>query len=184
MKGRSALLVLGVFLALVLGWGPPVLAQVTTGNVFGTVKDTQGGVLPGATVVLTSETRGTKIAPVVTNETGDFVVPNVTADTYTVEVSMQGFKTLLRKGVAVSGGDRVQLGSLVLEVGTLTETVQVTGETPLVQASSGERSFVSQPRPRLRTCRSRAAISRRWRRSLLECSGTSPARRGRQHELS
>jgi len=119
-----------------------VWAQVTTGNVFGTVKDTQGGVLPGATVVLISETRGTKIGPVVTDGIGNFVVPNVTADTYTVEVSMQGFKEFLRPGVAVSGGDRVQLGSLALEVGSLTETVQVTGETPLVQASSGERSFV------------------------------------------
>jgi hypothetical protein len=119
-----------------------VWAQVTTGNVFGTVKDAQGGVLPGATVVLTSETRGTKIAPVVTSTTGDFVVPNVTADTYTVEVSMGGFKTVERKGVAVSGGDRVQIGSLVLEVGGLAETVQVVGESPLVQASSGERSFV------------------------------------------
>ena len=119
-----------------------VWAQVTTGNVFGTVKDTQGGVLPGATVVLISETRGTKIGPVVTDGIGNFVVPNVTADTYTVEVSMEGFKTNSRKGVSVSGGDRVQLGSLALEVGSLTETVQVTGETPLVQASSGERSFV------------------------------------------
>ena len=143
MKGRSAPLVLGLFLAVVLGWGQPALAQVTTGNVFGTVKDTQGGVLPGATVVLVSATRGTKIGPFVTNDTGDFVVPNVTADTYTVEVSMEGFKALLRPGVAVSGGDRVNLGALVLEVGTLTETVQVTGETPLVQASSGERSYVA-----------------------------------------
>ena len=57
-----------------------------------------------------SEARGTQIAPVVTNETGDFVVPNVTADTYTVEVTMPSFKTLLRKGVPVSGGDRVALG--------------------------------------------------------------------------
>jgi hypothetical protein len=142
MRGRMALAMIGLLVVGVL-WAQPCLAQVTTGNVFGTVKDSQGGVLPGATVVLTSETRGTKIAPTVTDATGDFVVPNVTADTYTVEVSMQGFKTLVRKGVAVSAGDRVQLGSLVLEVGTLTETVQVTGETPLVQASSGERSYVA-----------------------------------------
>ena len=95
----------------------PVSAQVTTGTVSGTVKDAQGGVVPGATIVLTSEARGTQMAPVVSNETGDFVVPNATADTYTVEVSMASFKTLLRKGVQVSGGDRVALGTLVLEVG-------------------------------------------------------------------
>ena len=120
----------------------PVSAQVTTGTVSGTVKDAQGGVVPGATIVLTSEARGTQMAPVVSNETGDFVVPNATADTYTVEVSMVSFKTLLRKGVQVSGGDRVALGTLVLEVGGAEETVNVVSEAPLLQAQSGERSYV------------------------------------------
>src|SRR5258708_35192418 len=82
----------------------PISAQVTTGTVYGTIKDIQGGVLPGATLVLTSETRGTKSAPVVTNATGDYVFPNVSADTYTMEVTMSGFKTLKRTGVAVSAG--------------------------------------------------------------------------------
>ncbi|PYQ89670.1 MAG: hypothetical protein DMG03_02070, partial [Acidobacteria bacterium] len=68
----------GVMLALA-----PVhaLAQITTGTVTGNVKDPSGAVIPGATVVLISETRGTKSAPAVTNETGDYVFPNVTADT-------------------------------------------------------------------------------------------------------
>ena len=73
-------------------------AQITTGTVAGTIKDAQGGVIPGATVVLVSETKGTKSAPVVTSETGDYVFPNVTPDTYTVEVTM-GFKTRRRTGV-------------------------------------------------------------------------------------
>jgi len=77
----------GLMLALVLV-SAPVLAQITTGTVSGTVKDTQGGVIPGATVVLISETRGTKSAPAVTNETGDYVFPNITADTYTVEITL------------------------------------------------------------------------------------------------
>ena len=84
----------------------PVAAQVTTGTVYGTVKDAQGGVIPGATLVLTSDTRGTKSAPVVTNATGDYVFPNVTADTYTLEVTMNGFKTLKRPAVVVSPGSR------------------------------------------------------------------------------
>ena len=49
------------------------LAQVNTGTVLGTVKDAQGGVIPGATVTLISEARGTRTAPVVTSESGDFV---------------------------------------------------------------------------------------------------------------
>ena len=85
----------------------PARAQITTGTVSGTVKDVQGGVVPGATVVLISETQGTKSNPAVTNATGDYVFPNVATDTYTVEVSMAGFKTLSRKNVRVSGGDRV-----------------------------------------------------------------------------
>jgi hypothetical protein len=134
------LLILGTVGSLLLA--PRASAQVTTGTVSGTIKDAQGGVIPGATVVLTSEGRGTQIAPVVSNESGDFVIPNVTADTYTVEVTMPSFKTLLRKGVPVSGGDRVALGVLVLEVGGAQETVNVTGEAPLLQAQSGERSYV------------------------------------------
>src|SRR5947209_12123332 len=96
----GSLMILGVLVA-------PAAAQITTGTVSGTVKDPQGAVIPGATVVLISETRGTKSAPAVTNETGDYVFPNVTADTYTVEVALDAFKTVRRKGIAVSGGDHV-----------------------------------------------------------------------------
>ena len=129
--------------ALILGClaVPSASAQITTGTVAGTVKDTQGGVIPGATIVLVSQSRGTKSIPVVTNETGDWVIANVTADTYTVEVSMSGFKTTQRKDVAVSGGDRVVVGTLTLEVGGTTETVDVTAEAPMIQAQSGERSY-------------------------------------------
>ena len=68
----------GAALALCALLAAPALAQITTGNVAGTVKDAQGGVVPGATVVLVSETRGTKSRPAVTNDTGDYVFPNVT----------------------------------------------------------------------------------------------------------
>jgi hypothetical protein len=140
MMVRTALrVVAGAFAALLFAL--PASAQITTGNINGTVKDAQGGVVPGATVVLVSESRGTKSAPVVTNATGDYVFPNVTADTYTVEVTMEGFKTTSRKGIKVSGADRVAVPSLTLEVGGAAETVNVTAESPLVQSSSGERSF-------------------------------------------
>src|SRR6266550_4019061 len=119
----------------------PVSAQITTGTVSGTVKDAQGGVVPGATVTLISEARGTKLAPVTTNEVGGYVIPNVTADTYTVEVSMDGFKTSRRQGIKVSGGDRVAVPQATLEVGGATETVNVTAEAALVQSQSAERSF-------------------------------------------
>ena len=127
-------------LTLVAG-SSTVAAQITTGTITGTIRDPQGGVIPGATVVLVSEARGTRSAPAITNGRGDFVFPNVTADTYTIEVTMDGFKTLTRRGVSVSGADRVAVPALTLEIGGASETVNVTAEAALVQSSSGERSF-------------------------------------------
>jgi hypothetical protein len=141
MKHVVRLAVASVLAACLLLVSTPARAQITTGTVAGTVKDTQGGVIPGATVVLVSDARGTRSTPAVTNENGDFVFPNVTADTYTVEVTMNGFKTLKRSGVAVSAGDRASLGTLTIEVGALDQTVEVTAEAAMIQAQSGERSF-------------------------------------------
>ena len=125
----------------VLAVAASAAAQGVTGTVSGTVKDTQGGVIPGATITLISDTRATTSAPVVTGASGDFVVPNVTADTYTIQVEMPSFRTLRRSGVAVSSGSIVALGTLTIDVGGTSEVVTVTAETPLVQSASGERSF-------------------------------------------
>jgi hypothetical protein len=130
----------GLLPALIVS-ATPLLAQITTGTVSGNVKDAQGGVIPGATVVLISEARGTKSAPAITNETGDYVFPNVTPDTYAVEVTLEGFKTVRRSGIAVSGADRVGIPPLTLEAGAIAETITVIGQSPLVQTQSGERSI-------------------------------------------
>jgi hypothetical protein len=123
----------------VLGFARSAAAQAT-GTVAGTVKDAQGGVIPGATITLLSETRGTSIVAV-TNSSGDFVVPNIPGDIYTVKVSIDGFKASERKNVNVTPGDRVALGTVTLEQGAFEETVVVTSQTPLIQAQTGERSF-------------------------------------------
>src|SRR5690348_6138431 len=99
-----------------------------TGTVTGAVKDSQGAVIPGATVALLSETRGIQVADVQTNGNGDFVFPNIQGDTYTVQVSLEGFKTLRRTGVFVSPGDRVVVPTVTLSLGGLNETVDVKAE--------------------------------------------------------
>ncbi len=119
----------------------PASAQITTASVTGTVKDPQGGVIPGATVTLISETQGTQSSDVFTNTNGDFTFANVKPDRYTLQVTMQGFKTLKKNGIVVSAGDRTILGSMTIEIGGLTDTVQVQAESPIVQSESGERSF-------------------------------------------
>ena len=127
---------------VVLGSTPrPGAAQVATGTVSGTVKDSQGAVIPGATVTLTNERQGTSLAPALTSNTGDYVFPNVPTGTYTVEVAMAGFTSAKRTSVAVSAGDRVSVQPFTLDVAGAAETVSVKAEAPLVQSQSGERSF-------------------------------------------
>ena len=132
-------------------------AAQTSSTVAGTVKDTQGGIIPGATVTLVSEARGTTFDGQ-SERTGDFVISNIPADTYTIRVTMDGFKTTERKGVAVSLGERVAVGNVTIEVGTLAETVLVTGEAPMIQAQTGERSFTVDTRDGREPARSRPQL--------------------------
>lgn len=119
--------------AVLVGAAPlPVDAQITTATVSGTVQDSSGGVTPGATVTLVSVSRGTTLEFVSTAD-GSFVFPTVPADTYTVRVTLEGFKTLERSAVVVAPGDRLALGALKIDVGNLSETVTVAGAAPLVQ---------------------------------------------------
>jgi hypothetical protein len=132
---------LAAVFSVLLGTASMVHAQITTGSITGTVEDTQGGVLPGASVTLVNDAQGTRSAVIVTNGDGDFVLANVSPGTYTVEVELSSFKTLRRSGVSVGAGERVAIGVLTLELGGTSEVVDVRGEAPLIQATTGDRSF-------------------------------------------
>jgi hypothetical protein len=129
---------------VVVGLAPlaaaPVVAQTTSASVFGSVVDSQGGVLRGATVTLTSRTQANTLT-VTTDHEGRFVFPIVRPDTYTLRVGLDGFKTLERTNVVVNANDRFSAGVLTLEVGVVTEEVSVTGRVSELQAHSGERSY-------------------------------------------
>ena len=127
-------------LALVLTIPTFAHAQTTSASVSGIVQDAQGGVLPGVTVTLTSRTQGNALTAV-TDEGGRFVFAIVRPDTYTLQVALQGFKTLERTNVVVNANDRITTGTLTLEVGQMTEEVSVTSRVTEVQSTSGERSF-------------------------------------------
>ncbi len=125
---------------LVLAGGTSIQAQTTSASVSGTVKDSQGGVLAGATVTLTSRTQGSTLTAIV-NSAGSFAFPIVRPDTYTLRVTMEGFKTLERDNLVVNANDRLSAGNLVLEVGSLTESVTVSSRVSELQSTSGERSY-------------------------------------------
>ena len=124
-----------------------------TSSITGVIKDSAGGVIPGATVIVASASTGSKFEAV-TNADGAYSVPALTAGLYTVTVSLAGFKT------AVITDVRVQLGvpttaSTTLEVGSLSETITVTGasaelintQTPAVAATLNVDQLASIPTP-------------------------------------
>ena len=142
MRGvlRVRLAVLAIALLLVGGLSHDAYAQITSASVSGTIRDAQSGVIPGATVVLTSASRGTN-SETVSNAEGYFAFPTVPADNYKLKVTMEGFKTLEIPGFQVNAGDKKSVGTLTVEVGGLSETVTVAAQVVDVQTKSAERSF-------------------------------------------
>lgn len=105
-----------------------------TSSIAGTVVDSGGGVIPGATVTATNiRTAGT--STVTSQANGSFTIPALNVGTYTVNVSLQGFKTAVLKDVQVTSGGPANIKA-VLEVGGLSETVVVEGATAMVQTQT------------------------------------------------
>src|SRR3954467_11739518 len=112
---RASVWTSAIFVAAMVCTAVPAVGQITTATVSGVVKDTSSAVIPGATVTITSAARGTS-QETTTSAEGDFVFPTVQADTYTVKVTLSGFKTLERPAVVVHAGDKMALGTLTIEV--------------------------------------------------------------------
>ena len=110
-------------------------AQDFRGGIRGTVSDATGGVLPGVTVTVANAE--TKVAQTsVTDDKGLFEILYLNPGTYTVTAELSGFKTVVRSGLEVRVGDVLRL-PLVLDTGGVTETVQVTAETPMLNTTTG-----------------------------------------------
>ena len=127
--------VLGLLIAATL-FPRPVAAQAVTGTILGTITDDTGGILPGATVTLThTETGRTRV--VVADSGGEFTAPSLPTGTYTLVAELQGFKSISIGEIRLGVDQRLRFG-VKLEVGAVSETITVTGASPLVQTSSSE----------------------------------------------
>jgi hypothetical protein len=136
-KVRTSLLAIGL---AALAAGPAFAQGTATSSISGVVVDSEGGFVPGATVAVKNESTATEYTTV-TSANGTFTVPAVNVGTYTVTVSLHGFKTAVAKGVVVTAGVPGTV-RVVLEVGGLTETVVVLGATELIQTQSAAASTV------------------------------------------
>src|SRR5262245_40859666 len=116
-----------------------VAAQGFTGGIRGAVKDS-GGVIPGAEVTLTNE--ATNISrSTSSNNDGEYNFPNLAPGNYALKVTLTGYKTYSRSGLPV-GTQQFLTIDITLEVGTLQETVTVTGQSPLVETSNASTGTV------------------------------------------
>jgi hypothetical protein len=120
--------------ALLLSATTSAFAQGSSSSLSGSVVDAGGGVIPGATVVVKNNATAVS-QTVVTNSTGAFALPALAVGTYTVTVSLTGFKTAVINDVRLVSATPAQV-TAKLEVGTLSETVEVTAGADLVQTQS------------------------------------------------
>ena len=104
----------------------------------GTVKDPSGGVLPGVVVEAASPALIEKVRTAVSDGTGQYRVEDLRAGTYTVTFTLQGFNTFVRAGIELTGSFTATVNA-ELKVGAVSETITVTGETPVVDVQSARR---------------------------------------------
>ena len=124
------MLVLMMCVAIPPAWA---IAQ-QTGLLSGVVRDSQGGVLPGVTVSVSSPAlMGLRTAT--TTETGNYQFTGLPPGTYEVKYELSGFSTLRRDDIRVQVSQTTRL-DIELAVGSLQETVTVSGESPVVDVSS------------------------------------------------
>jgi hypothetical protein len=129
-----------LFLVLALLVPHRAFAQVT-GSIAGTVRDVTGAVLPGATVEAASPALIEKVRAAVTDAQGNYKIVDLRPGTYTVTVTLGGFSTYKREGLELSAGFTANV-SAELKVGSLEETVTVTGATPIVDVQSARTQNV------------------------------------------
>ena len=118
--------------ALVLLVPSMALAQA---SITGNVKDTSGAVLPGVTVEAASPVLIEKARTVVTDSNGRYQIVDLRPGTYTVTFTLTGFNTFKRDGVVLAGASANTVDA-DLRVGSLEETITVTGEAPVVDTHS------------------------------------------------
>src|ERR1041385_4724792 len=115
-------------------------AQSIYGSIRGLITDPSSAIVANARVALINE--GTRIErTATTNNTGEYVVSQVTPGTYTVAVETQGFKKVERKGVVLETQNQLTV-DLQLEVGNVAESISVTTETPLIETATASQGQV------------------------------------------
>ncbi len=138
MKIRSIL----IFTLLILSAAMTSLSQLGAGAVSGSVEDTTGGAVPGATVTIKNEATSVT-RTIITTDSGRFTFPVLQPDTYTVTVEKTGFSRMEQRDVQVTVGRTVTL-QLNLQPGEVSATVTVEGAPIIDTLKTDESSLISR----------------------------------------
>src|SRR5579872_910674 len=131
---RSTLAGLSLAMSLTYFIGVPLPARgqaTAIAEVFGTVSDPTGAALVGARVTMTETDKNT-VFSAVTNQVGNYLLPNLPTGPYRLEVRATGFKDYVQSGMVLQVGNNIQV-NVVLQVGSVNETVEVQATTSLVE---------------------------------------------------
>jgi len=112
--------------------------QTTSGSISGTVLDPQSATVANAKVSA-QEHQQRFVVNMITDSSGRFVLPDLAPGTYSLTVEATGFKRLERSNIVLNANDKLTLGDIRLEVGSVTESVEVSTETVTLQTESAER---------------------------------------------
>jgi len=121
---------------LLSGWG---FAQTISGSIAGNVLDAQRAALPNAAVTAKDVQQQFNFTTR-TDESGRFAFPQVPPGTYSLTIEAPGFKRMTRDNIALSANDKLALGDLIMEVGAVTESIEVSAQAVTLQTESAERS--------------------------------------------
>ena len=136
---KSAIAVLVISICLVsLLLAPEASAQVTGATLTGTVTDSSGAVIPKAQVTMTDVATGVA-RKVETDNAGLYTAPNLLPGNYQVSVLATGFSSEVRRGIALTVGAQ-QVLDIKMQVGQVTQTLEVTEQAPTVELASSALS--------------------------------------------
>jgi hypothetical protein len=137
----STWIVIVFALALALPPRPAAQGTLARGTLTGIVRDVSGAVLPGVTVEAASPTLIEKTRTVVTDGAGVYRIVNLDPGVYSLTFTLQGFNQVKREDIELTGSATLTI-PIEMRIGALTETIIVTGETPVVDVQSTRRELV------------------------------------------
>jgi hypothetical protein len=118
-----------------------VAAQQTNSSIVGSVSDTSGAVLPGVTVEVSSPALIEKVRTAVTDASGQYRIVELRPGTYAVKFALAGFSTVQREGIERTTGFAATV-NVQLKVGSLEETITVSGQSPIVDTQNVQQQVV------------------------------------------